>query len=151
MVVKVKIRTDFRRQAVRRAVKKANFNSMGRAGAFTRQIMRRSIRRRKKGGKPSAPGQPPKSTGPLREAILFEVSPQRDDVAIGPTFGGFGKLGQLHEEGGTAIVKEFTTSKDGRITSRKVKRKYPKRPFAQPALDKARPRLPKLWANSVKS
>jgi len=151
MVIKVKVTTNFRRQAIKRAMKKANFSSLGKAGAFIRQIMRRSIRRRKEGGKPSEPGKPPKSTGPLKEAILFEVSPQKDDVAIGPTFGGFGKLGALHEEGGTAIGKVFEETADGRFKSKKVLKRYPKRPFAAPALEKARPRLPRLWANSVKS
>lgn len=151
MVAKLKVTTDFRRKAVKRSVDKANFTSLGRAGAFVRQVMRRSIRRRKEGGKPSAPGQPPKSTGPLREAILWEMSPQRDDVAIGPTFGGFGKLGRLHEEGGIVVGKQFFKTPDGRTKSRRVIRDYPERPFAAPALEKAQPRLPKLWANSVKS
>lgn len=151
MVIGVKIKTDFRRRALRKAGKDANFTSLGRAGAFIRQVMRRSIRRRATGGKPSLPGQPPKSEGPLRDAIRFEISPQKDDVAIGPTFGGFGKLGFIHEHGGSEIGKVFERTPDGRIKSRKVRKKYPARPFALPALEKARPRLPRLWANSVKS
>lgn len=151
MVIGVKVTTDFRRRALRKAGKDANFNSLGRAGAFIRQIMRRSIRRRKRGGDPSLPGKPPKSEGPLRDAILFEVSQQKDDVAIGPTFGGFGKLGAIHEEGGSEMAKVFTKSPDGRITSKTVRKEYPARPFAAPALEKARPRLQRFWANSVKS
>lgn len=158
MVVKVKVTTDFRNQAMKKAVKDANFTSLGRAGAFTRQVMRRSIRRRKKGGKPSAPGKPPKTTGPLKNAILWEMSQQKDDVAIGPTFGAFGTVGELHERGGTdnaPVVKKVRGAR-GRFTGERkitgfVTRRYPKRPFAVPALEKARPRLPKLWANSVKS
>lgn len=159
MVVQIKVRTNFRREAVKRAVDKANFNSLGRAGAFVRQVMRRSIRKRKRGGKPSAPGAPPKTAAPdfaFRNAILFELSPQKDDVAIGPTFGGFGKVGKIHEEGGTVIAKQRTFEENAqgevtRVTTKKVRKKYPRRPFAVPALDKARPRLPRLWANSVKS
>lgn len=151
MVIGIKVTTNFERRAVRNAVKKANFTSLGKAGAFVRQVMRRSIRKRGVGGKPSAPGQPPKSTGPLREAILFELSPQKDDVSIGPSFGGFGKLGRVHEDGLRVPGKQFFKTPDGRSKSRRVVRDYPERPFAEPALKKSQPRLQKFWANSVKS
>ena len=168
MVAKIKIKTNFRRRAVKKAMDKANFTSLGRAGAFVRTIMMNSIKKRNKpkkrvGGRkrkllkseqPSTPGSPPKTEAParkLRKAILFELSPQKDDVAIGPTFGGFGKIGAIHEEGKTVVGKQFFNAPDGRRRSKKVLRTYPKRPFAKPALDKSTPRLPKLWANSVKS
>ena len=141
MKIEFDITTDFKRKALQKVQKEATFNSLGRAGAYIRTVMRNSIKRRGRGGKPSQAGKPPKSTGPLKDAILFELSPQKDDVAVGPTFGGFGKLGRVHEEGGTFKGLNF----EGDITLKR----YPKRPFAAPALQKSLPRISSFWKSSI--
>ena len=54
-------------------------------------------------------------------------------VVIGPDVESFGTAGKAHEHGG-----------------RYRHERYPKRPFMGPALEKIKPRLPKLWAGSVR-
>jgi hypothetical protein len=65
----------------------------------------------------------------------------------------------LHEHGGIARRKVFTNLGQRRlrsgqwgksqITYRPKMVRYPKRPFMEPALQKARSRLPRLWFNSL--
>jgi len=129
----IKVRIRFDKKAIEKAVKRSNIDSLGRAGALVRTIARRSIRRKGVQNKPSKPGNPPKTTGPLRRSILFEVAKDKQDVIVGPSSDFVDNVGKAHEFGG-----KFR------------KEKFPKRPFMGPALEKASPRLPKLWAKSIR-
>lgn len=129
----VKVKTKFYKAAVKKATDEMNFNSLGRAGAFTRQVARRSLRTSKT---PSQPGNPPKSpTKLLRNSIRFEVdSTFRDDVVIGPSATTADTIGAVHEFGRDRFGRE-----------------YPKRPFMEPALEIVRNRLPRFWADKLRS
>lgn len=127
--MKVRIQNDFKR--VKRAAEAAQITSLNRAGAAIRLTARRSIRRRKKS---SPAGQPPSTRrGQLRNAIAYEVDQRRQEVAIGPQASQVGQSATAHEFGG-----------------RYEREVFPKRPFMGPALTKITPRLPQLWAASVK-
>ena len=131
----VRTRSDI--QKVLRRVRRANIRTLGHAGAALRLTARRSIRRRKG---PSAPGTPPHThTGALRGSIIYQVEKQADRVVIGPTFGGVGTSGSLHEFGGRRRAR-----RRGKVA------RYKKRPFMGPALAKIKPRLPQMWAGSVR-
>jgi len=127
----IKVKTNFKKQAVKNALRNSMVTTLPRAGAFVRKIARTSL---KKTGT-STPGKPPISnTGRLKRSILFEVSPQKDSVVIGPDSKFFSNVGKAHEFGGPFR-----------------KEKFKKRPFMGPALIKATPKLPKLWAKTVRS
>jgi len=134
----------FDRQKVVRAVDKAKRAVLSKAGAFIRTAARTSIRKRK-GSAP--PGSPPHShVGLLRRFILFGYDRTSDSVVVGPV-----KLNKpteaprVLEHGGTTTVTKFSR---GRRRKRRVRIKA--RPFMGRALEKERPKLPKLWAGSVR-
>ena len=80
------------------------------------------------------PGTPPNTRrGLLKQSLLFGVEKQRQSVVIGPAESFIGPAMTAHEFGG--IYR---------------KRRYPKRPLMKPTLEKALPKLPALWENSVK-
>ena len=125
----VRTRADFRK--VQRKARRANITSLAHAGASIRLTARRSIRRRKG---PSAPGTPPHTRrGLLRNAILYAVEPHRQSVVVGPSIEVVGTSATAHEFGG-----------------RYRRRRYPRRPFMGPALERTAPRLPRHWAGSVR-
>lgn len=167
-------RMFFDRAAVSGAVDKASLRVLSKFGAFVRTTARQSIRparqtpigelteeqltayRRavaiaRKTGKPkprrpmqsSKAGQPPRShLGLLKRFIFFAYDPATNGVVIGPArlngvAGGPAALAAL-EEGGTSRTPQGKTI---RIDAR---------PFMGPALKKEEPKLPALWANSVK-
>lgn len=82
--------------------------------------------------KKSKPGTPPFShrRHGLKDSIVFDVDKQEGTAFIGPNFRQIANLGQVHEFGGI-----------------RYGRKYPARPFMGPALKRAKPRLPAMWAN----
>ncbi len=134
----------FDRKAVVDAVDKAKRAVLSKAGAFIRTIARTSIRKRK-GSSP--PGSPPHShVGLLRNFILFGYDPASDSVVIGPA-----KLNKpteaprVLEHGGTTTITRFAR---GRLRKRRLR--IAARPYMGPALEKEQPKLPKLWAGSVK-
>lgn len=134
----------FDREKVIRAVDKAKRAVLSKAGAFIRTVARTSIRKRK-GSAP--PGSPPHShVGLLRNFILFGYERASDSVVVGPA-----KLNKpteaprVLEHGGVTTVTKFAR---GRLRKRRVRMKA--RPFMGPALEKERPKLPKLWAGSVR-
>lgn len=134
--VRVKTRWDGRR--VQRKARDATITSLGRAGAYLRGIARRSI---KVAADASRPGKPPHTRrGRLKNAILYAVEKPRQGVVIGSTASEIGRVGSTHEFGGTEPPKK----------RRGKRRKYPARPFMGPALQIAKERLPKFWANSVR-
>jgi hypothetical protein len=149
---------------------------LNRAGGAVKVTAQRSLRKRKKA---SSPGMPPTrrtEMGRGLSAILYGFD-GRDSVVIGPVkINGSSGLDPtttipgLHERGESASIREFrVVSLRGqppawrRATRRRVRLrpgerleqrrrsvKYPARPFMQPALEKIKPRLPKLFANSIK-
>ncbi len=133
MVSAFKVKTKFDIKKIRNRVKRGNVDSLGRAGALVRTVSRRSLRRKGVKNLPGRPGQPPKTTGPLKRSILFEVEKDRSAVVIGPSSDIVDDVAKAHEFGG-----EFRGIR------------YPKRPFMGPALAKITPQLPRLWAKSVR-
>lgn len=146
-IVKYKIKTKFDLRDLRKKVKTANITNLAVAGFFVRREARKKLRlhkkklvervvdgRRRKVKEPGEIGGPPRTTGALRNAIKFQVSRQKDDVIIGPDGGDVADVGKAHEFGGLYRGAN-----------------YPKRPFMAPALEIVKGRLPKIWANSIKS
>jgi len=119
---------------------KAESRYLNKAGAMVRTIAIRSVSVRKskdgkkKKVKPRAPGDPARSPkGILKNSILFDVNLDMGEVVIGPTFSAMHALAELHEFGG---FRKGTS--------------FPARPYMNPALMKTIPKLPELWANSIK-
>lgn len=134
----------FDRPKVRRAVDKAKRQVLSRGGAFIRTTAKRSIRKRK-GTAP--PGKPPHShEGSLRRLIFFGYDKQTDSVVVGPVGFRRGTAPNVLEFGGTAVVEKRL--RRGRRVRRRVR--IAQRAYMGPALEKERPKLPKLWANSVR-
>lgn len=134
----------FDRGKVMRAVDKAKRTVLSKAGAFIRTTAKHSIRT-KKG--PAPPGRPPHShEGSLRRLILFGYDRASDSVVVGPV--GFRKstAPNVLEFGGTTQVK---TRRRGRVVKQKARIEM--RAYMGPALEKERPKLPRLWAGSVRS
>tara|TARA_Y100000310_G_scaffold329964_1_gene400761 strand:+ start:3292 stop:3852 length:561 start_codon:yes stop_codon:yes gene_type:complete len=126
--------------------------------------------------KPSKPGKPPKSRDPRHpfKQIFSVPFPKQGQVIIGHQ--GFGQRQtpmETHEFGKSVTAKVFPKKKRGRkrISARQkaaARKKYlsgkikhkpvptktikmPKRPFARPAMIKAKPRIVKFWKGSFNS
>jgi hypothetical protein len=140
----------FDRNVVKRKTDTAARRVLSRFGAFVRRSARSSIRRRKR---PSPPGSPPSShTGLLRKFIFFGYEPDKRSVVIGPvrlSQNGRGEAPSLLEHGGTATLDRRGPSTSLRADKRKRTR-YRPRPFMGPAFEKERPKLPAMWAGSIK-
>lgn len=133
----------FDRHAVMRAVNKAKRAALSKAGAFIRVTARRSMRR-KKGSAP--PGKPPHvHTGLLSRFVYFGYDPASDSVVVGPAGFKRSTAPNVLEFGGKSEVR---TRRRGKVARRRVT--IEARPFMGPALEKERPKLPALWAGSVK-
>lgn len=134
----------FDRQKVVRAVDSAKRAVLSKAGAFIRTVARTSIRKRK-GSAP--PGSPPHShVGLLRKFILFGYDRASDSVVVGPAkLNKPNEAPRVLEHGGTTTATRFAR---GKRRSRRVR--IAARPFMGPALEKERPKLPRLWAGSVR-
>jgi hypothetical protein len=100
-------------------------------GAFTRTVMKRGMRKRKKIG---GPGEFPSAhDGRLRNLIFFSHEPSTKSVVVGPLIfqskrqvATGGKTGaQLLNEGGTAVRRRLV----GRRAARRMVRRYRPRPF----------------------
>lgn len=127
----IQAKTKFDAKKLKSAAKARSIKSLGHAGAAIRLAARRSI---KKGNKPSSPGTPPNTRkGRIKNAIKYAVSPDKQSVVTGPDVEVAGTSGKAHEFGG-----------------RYKREQYDKRPFMGPALEKIKPRLPAMWAGSVK-
>lgn len=130
-MVEMKAKTGSQMHRVARKAKRATIENLGHAGGAIRLAAVRSIRQRKG---PAPAGQPPHThTRRLPRAIKYAVEKARQTVVIGPDVESFGTAGKAHEHGG-----------------RYRRERYPKRPFMGPALEKAKDRLPKFWAGSVR-
>ena len=131
----------FDRQAVLGAVDRSTRAVLSKFGAFVRTAAKHSIRKRKA---VSQPGSPPSShVGTLRRLIFFGYDPARKSVVIGPTpFRSEVEAPPLLEYGGTARRKNRK--------GRNVTAIYKARPFMGPAFEQEKPKLPAMWANSVR-
>ena len=114
--------------------------------------------------RPASPaGTPPYThTGFLRDDILYSYDAVHQSTVIGPWRKPW--LNQLHEYGGTIPMIVVRGSRGTtwlqraksrvRRSSRVVKSltvRYPARPFMGPGLLAAQPKLPQMWADSVRA
>ena len=148
----------FDRSIIRRNWSNTVSTPITRAGNLTKTIARRSIRR---GGKPSPPGQPPKSqekgsTPPFK--MIFSV-PNSTGTSTVVGMVGFGKSTDpapgLQEKGGSVVRRvpiRGDRLRDRRGKFLKVKTRFERRrvnlaprPFMAPALEKAKPMIPQLF------
>lgn len=153
--VKAATKLFFDREKVIRQVGKARAKYLNRAGGLVRITARRSIR---KSDKTSVPGAPPTSHGEhlLRNKILYALDQQRYDAIVGPAkLNKPGTAPATLEHGGDATIDTYIWERDaaGNITRRvrtgKKQITIAARPFMGPALEKVRPQLSKLWADTV--
>ena len=136
----------FDRKAVTGAVDKAARRVLSRFGAFVRRGAKSSIRKRKR---ISAPGEPPSShTGLLKRLIYFGYDRQRRSVVIGPQRLNqkVGDAPEALEYGGFSTVIEGSS----RRSRRRRRMRIAARPYMGPAFQKEQPKLPAMWAGSVK-
>lgn len=136
----------FDRKAVTSRLDRATRKVLSRFGAFVRTSARHSIRKRKRA---SAPGEPPSShTGLLRRFIFFGYDRDRRSVVIGPQRLNqkVGDAPHALEYGGSSTVVEGLR---GRRRKRRIK--VAARPYMGPAFEREKPKLPAMWANSVKA
>lgn len=141
-------RSTFTTKKVTDAATRANFSNLSHAAAAIRLTARHSIRKAPKARgrdekgrfrsegrtQPSMSGTPPHTrAGQLKRAILYSVEKQAGRALIGPTYEMMGVSASAHEFGG-----------------RFRGQRYPARPFMGPALRENLPRLPKIWAASVR-
>jgi len=131
----------FDRKAVMSAVDRGARKVLSRFGAFVRTGAKSSIRKRKA---TSQPGQPPSShVGTLKRLIYFGYDPGRKSVVIGPVqFDGRAEGAEALEYGGRARIR---TRKGKKVTAT-----YRARPFMGPAFEAEKPKLPAMWAGSIK-
>ena len=130
-MIDAKAKTKWDSGKVVKSARAGSITSLGHAGAAIRLQARHSI---KKSPKKSAAGTPPNTRkGRIRNAIKYVVTKSPPSVVIGPDVAVAGTAGKAHEFGG-----------------RFRREHYDKRPFMGPALEKVKPRLPALWAGSVK-
>lgn len=133
----------FDRATVLRAVGNAKRRVLSQGGAFIRTTAKHSIRSRKG---PAPPGKPPHShEGSLRRLIFFGYDRASDSVVVGPV--GFRKSTAPNtlEFGGTTQVM---TWRRGHVMKQKAR--VETRPYMVPAFEKERPKLPRMWAGSVR-
>lgn len=130
-MIGISTRCRFNDRKVKKSARQATIRTLPHAAAAIRLTARRSIRRAKK---QSSAGSPPHTRkGQLKRAILYAVEKQKTTAVIGPAYEIAGTSGSAHEFGG-----------------RYKRQRYPRRAFMGPALQDNLPRLPKLWAASIK-
>ena len=140
----------FDSKTVMSAVDRATRSVLSRFGAFVRTAAQSSIRKRKR---VSDPGKPPSShVGTLRRLIFFGYEPATKNVVIGPVPFGDGKAPELLEQqhvAGTTMRTKIKIKRRGKVQT--VAATFKSRPFMGPALEQELPKLPSMWANSVRS
>jgi hypothetical protein len=131
----------FDRKAVLGATDRAARKVLSRFGAFVRTTARHSMRKRKG---VSEPGSPPSvHVGLLKKLLFFGYDAGRKSVVIGPTpLHGTAEAPPLLEYGGRARVKDRK--------GRSVLATYRPRPFMGPAFEREKPKLPAMWADSIR-
>ncbi|MDO8302874.1 MAG: hypothetical protein Q7T18_06520 [Sedimentisphaerales bacterium] len=130
------------------ATDKAARSVLSKIGAFIRREAKSSIKPGGKKGKTSLPGQPPRSqTGLLKRFIFFGYDTSAQSVVVGPAkLGGVKGKDAPHtlEYGGSTESSSFYANKNTKRVN------IAPRPFMTPALNKNLPKLPAMWANSIK-
>jgi len=104
------VTTEWKPEALQRAVYRGSKKSLDRAAAYIRGVARRLVKRRKH--KSSPPGQPPYAHNPVFKAsILYETDYENFTAYVGPRFlkekraNAFGKpVPNILEFGGTAAI-----------------------------------------------
>lgn len=155
-----------------KAMDETSRRGLSKAGAFVRRTAKGLIRKVGKSGKPSQPGNPPKSrTGVLRDFIFFAWDPSARSVVIGPAktnqvfFNGAGQpvkgtVPEVLEYGGSIGILEWFLPSQQKWTRadlrsrRKIDERQTRirtvkieaRPYMGPALDKEMPKFPGLWS-----
>lgn len=132
------------RKAVLSYVEKKQKRALSKFGAFVRATARQSIRKRKKA---SRPGQPPTNqTGLLKKFIFYFYDEREGSVVVGPV--------KLKRNPDALEALEFGGRFDrsiGRGSGRKRRRVlYKARPFMQPAYEKEKPQLDRVWSEAAK-
>jgi len=129
-----KVTVEFRQKRILDKVKAGNVRSIFSASNLIRRLAMASILFRRNRLKSSPEGSPPFTHGRRRlpKSILFAVNQAKNSSIIGVDSTKFGMAGGALEHGGTFMGEQFD-----------------KRPFMVPALEKVKPRLPRMWANSV--
>lgn len=140
--IKLDKRLFFDRRAVIERIGKVGRHYLASVGGYTRKVAQRSMRKvnAKKNNTtpPSEPGTPPRARiGLLRKRLFFALDPHRQSVVVGPERLGRSNVPELHERGGTIIVRD----RRGRP---KVAR-YAARPYMGPALDATLPHTGRFW------
>lgn len=142
----------FDRAKVLKAIDGATVRVLSKFGAYVRTGAKSSIRKRKR---PSLPGQPPSShVGTLKQLIFFSYDFEKKSVVIGPTLSNHPTgAPEVLEHGGEADVTDsvWKTRRGQKTREKRTRRvKIAERPFMGPALDRELPKLPGMWANSVR-
>ena len=132
---------------LRSSVSRNGKRVLGRTGAYSRKVMKNSIKSRKRGSSP--PGTPPYShTGLLKQFILYQVLGD-ESVIIGAALlprmrPQSVSAPELLEQGG--VVTRLARGRGG--TKRTQRAHYQPRPFAKPALGITTERLAHLLAEN---
>jgi len=129
---KSKVTMPIRDKRTGRFVTDKAFKNVGHAIASIAKDARGSIKVSKKTA--SNPGQPPKTRGQrkLKKAIRYFVNKEKGYAVAGPRKSVFGTAAKAHEFGGRYKDEVFD-----------------KRPFMQPALERAIPRFPGSFRGSI--
>ncbi|KKT07130.1 MAG: hypothetical protein UV78_C0006G0015 [Parcubacteria group bacterium GW2011_GWA2_43_17] len=132
------------------ATDKAARSVLSKIGAFIRREAKSSIKPGGRKHKTSLPGQPPRSqTGLLKRFIFFGYDTSTQSVVVGPAkLGGVKGKDAPHtlEYGGKAAISHQLSA-----FSNSPKTAYiAARPYMKPSLDKNLPKLPAMWADSIK-
>ena len=164
--IRPKMKIQFFDRSIIRTRWRFNRDPLQKAGNLVMRIARGSIKRRKKlRGKPSSPGTPPYSrqpgkTPPFKQ--IFSV-PFRFGTSVIVGMVGYPQqsgppVPGLHEHGGSAMRYVFANHGQRRMKSGRMGRKitsykrrlvhYPQRAFMEPALMRARAKLPPMWMHS---
>lgn len=115
---------------VQKAAEKAAFKNIGHALASIRRDMIKSIKRRVR---PSRPGEPPHTRrGLFKRSIYYAMAADKKSGVVGFAHSIAGEAAALHEHG-ESIGNQ----------------RYPVRPTAAPALDRAIPRIGNQWRDSI--
>ena len=151
-------RMFFDKPKVLRAVNRAKYRALSKAGGWIRKTARFSMRRRKTS---ASPGRPPSAhVGLLRDFLFYAYDPSSRSVVIGPAAMKRRRddVPALMEWGGTRHVRRGELykrrgSKKWARATKSTNLKYAPHPFMGPALRKADQAgvLPEAWRNSVKA
>lgn len=128
-MIGLKVTTENRFDRVAKATDKAAFKNLRHAAASISKDMKASL---EKAEGASEPGSPPHTHAGtyLKRAVRFEAG--EESAVIGPLESVVGIVGGVHERGEVYKGTDF-----------------PERPFAEPALERAIPRIGGDWRGSI--